>query len=202
MEAMGFRVLEGRKVERGGVCVGEVDLVAEREGKLYAVEVKAGRVSVHDVRQAYVNAQLLGASPLAVGRGFANEEAEELARVLGVEVVSVPDYLVVAEPEELLRAVEWALADLLARALQPLLNPLSEEELKLLEVVARSGSLAEAAQRAGVDARQLREAVAKLSERGFANVKAYPLLRLQAVLSLLRSTLLEQVLQPHPLNSL
>ena len=65
LEGEGFRILERRKVIRVGESqVAEVDILAEKDGEVYAVEVKSGRISVTDVRQAFTNARLLGYKPL------------------------------------------------------------------------------------------------------------------------------------------
>lgn len=82
------------KIFREGVEVGEVDIVAiDEKGDTYAIEVKAGKVDISGVRQAYVNAMLMGAKPLVIARGYADEGARQLAKELGVEVVLLPDYI-------------------------------------------------------------------------------------------------------------
>lgn len=82
------------KVYRNGVEVGEVDIVAtDEKGDIYAIEVKAGRVDISGIRQAYINARLIGAKPLVIARGYADEAARELAKELGVEVILLPDYI-------------------------------------------------------------------------------------------------------------
>lgn len=81
------------KIYRGDVEVGEVDILAtDNKGETYAIEVKAGRVDITGIRQAYVNAKLIGARPMVIARGYADEGARELAKELGVEVVILPDY--------------------------------------------------------------------------------------------------------------
>jgi predicted RecB family endonuclease len=76
------------------VEVGEVDILAvDGDGNTYAVEVKAGKIDISGIRQAYINAKLIGAKPLVIARGYAEEGARELARELGVEVVLLPDYV-------------------------------------------------------------------------------------------------------------
>ncbi|MEZ0319918.1 MAG: restriction endonuclease [Pyrobaculum sp.] len=82
------------KIYRGDVEVGEVDILAvDNKGETYAIEVKAGRVDIAGIRQAYVNAKLIGAKPMVIARGYADEGARELAKELGVEVVLLPDYI-------------------------------------------------------------------------------------------------------------
>ena len=75
------------RIYRNGVEVGEVDILAvDGDGNTYAVEVKAGKIDITGIRQAYINAKLIGAKPLVIARGYAEEGARELARELGVEV--------------------------------------------------------------------------------------------------------------------
>ncbi|ABL87839.1 conserved hypothetical protein [Pyrobaculum islandicum DSM 4184] len=82
------------KIYRNGVEVGEIDILATDEnGNTYAIEVKAGRVDISGIRQAYINAKLIGAKPLIIARGYADENARQLAKELGVEVVLLPDYV-------------------------------------------------------------------------------------------------------------
>jgi predicted RecB family endonuclease len=82
------------RIYRNGVEIGEVDILATDEnGVTYAVEVKAGKVDITGIRQAYINARLIGARPLVIARGYAEEGARELARELGVDVILLPDYL-------------------------------------------------------------------------------------------------------------
>jgi len=110
LSKLGFNIIGKRvKIMMNGVEVGEVDIVAEdRAGNKYAIEVKAGKIDVSSVRQAYVNAKLLNATPVIVARGFSNTSAEVLARELGVNTIILEDAVVLRE-EELLTALELAL---------------------------------------------------------------------------------------------
>ncbi|WP_457619558.1 YraN family protein, partial [Methanopyrus sp.] len=57
----GFEVVaRNYRVELEDELVAEIDIVAEKDGERYAVEVKAGTVGVDAVRQAYVAAELTG----------------------------------------------------------------------------------------------------------------------------------------------
>ena len=49
------------RIYRNGVEVGEIDILAvDGNGNTYAVEVKAGKIDISGVRQAYTNAKLIG----------------------------------------------------------------------------------------------------------------------------------------------
>ncbi len=202
LRSLGFEILDKhRKVVVDGVEVGEVDMLARGPGgELYAVEVKAGRVDVTGLRQAYVNAMLLGAKPMVVARGFADEAAEKLAERLGVRVVNLSDVFLVDADE-----LEEVVYEAVSRALSELLSALSRvEELeprytRLLEAVAGSEGLDEAAEKLGVSveeaARLLAEArrrgVIPRSARGYAALRAYARL----ALSLLRLSVLTRRLE-------
>ncbi|MEM1903424.1 MAG: endonuclease NucS [Pyrobaculum sp.] len=82
------------RIYKNGVEVGEVDILAvDEKGDLYAIEVKAGRVDVSGIRQAYINARLIEAKPLVIARGYADDAARQLAKELNVEVILLPDYI-------------------------------------------------------------------------------------------------------------
>jgi predicted RecB family endonuclease len=120
------------KVYRNGVEVGEVDILAvDERGEAYAVEVKAGRVDIAGVRQAYVNAKLLGAKPLVIARGYADEGARQLARELGVDVILLPDYVFLSI-DDLYAALTNSLARFLA-ALAATAANLSDREIEIVE---------------------------------------------------------------------
>lgn len=186
LEDKGYRVLGRRHVvERDGVRLAEVDMLAEKDGTRYAVEVKAGRISTTDVRQAYSNAKLLGAEPLIVAKGFSDRAAEEYARQLGVNVILMPDYILV-EPEELGKAVARAVEEAIETLLPPNPAALGDEDLPVLEALASSRGFAEAAEKLGVKTGELESLVAKLREKGvIGGGGGYWRLRLQARLLLL-----------------
>ena len=183
LEDLGFEVRERRKrVLVEGVEVAEVDIIATRGGELYAVEVKSGKISVSDVRQAYANAALLNAKPLIVCRGFSDESSEKAARALGVEVLVMDDYLAFTRPEELYKVVEAAICRLLTVLLSTRLALVRGEDLAILKALAYSVTFKEAAEKLGVTEGELGKAVADLRRRGVLTVTGrYDLLRLQAL---------------------
>jgi predicted RecB family endonuclease len=152
LEELGFRVVGFHvPVLVGDVEVSDIDIVAERGGEKYAVEVKAGAADVSSIRQVYVNATLAGMRPLIVARGYSGEEAEALARRLGVEVILLPD-MVAAGTDEVREIVYEAVADALSELLARLLEcpPLEAVEWRLIEAIASRGSLTEAARHLGM----------------------------------------------------
>lgn len=134
LPALGLTPLAHRyKIMRDGVEVGEVDVLAEDSSKrLYAVEIKAGKVDVSGIRQAYVNAKLLNATPMVICRGYADESAKKLAEELGIEVVTLPDYVFLSIDE-----LVGALTTAFVRALAHVLTTLAEMDLAVAEALAQ-----------------------------------------------------------------
>jgi predicted RecB family endonuclease len=170
LEEQGFRVLEtNKKIVLNNIEVGEVDaLVQDSEGSVYAVEVKAGRLDVSGVRQAYVNAMLANAKPLVVAKGFSDDSARELAERLGVRVILLSDVFLV-ESEELYsmmrEAVEEALADYL-EVLYGYSTRVEGRDLEVLKAVSSSTDIAEAAGRLGLEPGELASRLNELKRRG------------------------------------
>lgn len=170
LENLGYRVIETRKkIVINGVEVGEIDVVAtDSSGNIYAVEIKAGRTDVTGVRQAYVNALLLNAKPLVISKGFADDAAKELAEKLGVQTVQLSDIFLV-ESEELNMivkdAVEETLADYfeLFYGFSPNIKP---EHIELFNAICTTSSLAEAAEKLGIDIQSLTKKLDELKRAG------------------------------------
>lgn len=170
LEEMGFKVIDlNKKIIINGVEVGEIDaLVSDQSGEQYAVEIKAGRIDVSGIRQAYINAMLVGAKPLVVAKGFADEAARELAERLGVRVIQLSDVFLV-DSEELYvimrEVIEETLTDYLEvfYSFSPGLKP---EHLQLLEAIAESSSIDEASERLGVDPASLAKRIEDLRRAG------------------------------------
>ncbi|QOJ78447.1 endonuclease [Infirmifilum lucidum] len=186
LESMGFELVSYRhRIVKDGVEVAEVDALARKSGELYAVEVKSGRISTTDIRQAVANAQLLGAKPLIVARGFSDKSAEVYARELGVEVVLLPDYLHFVSTEELLQLLEDALIRTIDRLLDRNIESLSEEELRVLREIASSRDADEACRRLGVDSRSFSQLLGSLREKGVISGGSFEKLRVQARIALI-----------------
>ncbi|MDI9619335.1 MAG: recombinase RecB [Candidatus Nezhaarchaeota archaeon] len=172
LERLNFKVVDTRKkIVKDEVEVGEVDIVAlSPEGELYAVEVKAGRANVSDIRQAYTGALLLGMRPLIVCKGLADAAAEAVAKELDVKVLSIPEYHILFEVEDLESAVRAAVQDVLDDltlfAPLPKGEKLKKKDLSLLRAVASSSSMDEAASRLKVDVRGLWHQVNELRSKG------------------------------------
>jgi predicted RecB family endonuclease len=187
LERMGFKVLDTRKkIVKDGVEVGEVDIIASSpEGEFYAVEVKAGKASVSDVRQAYTSALLLGMKPLMICKGFADAAAETVAKELDVKVLAIPEYYMLLEVEELELAVRSALQESSDELGPPIPLPygekLTREDLKLLKVVISSNSMEEAASKLKLTIQEVWRRVNGLRSRGIIKGSwSFEKLKLQA----------------------
>ncbi len=186
LESMGFELVSYRhRIVKDGVEVAEVDALARKNGELYAVEVKSGRISTTDVRQAVANAQLLGAKPLIVARGFSDKSAEVYAKELGVEVVLLPEYFHFVSTEELFQLVEDALVRTIDRLLDRNVESLSEEELRVLREIASSRDADEVCRRLGIDSKSFSRLLSSLRERGVISEGPFEKLRVQARIALI-----------------
>ena len=168
LERLGYRIVQARlKVVVDGVEVSDVDLVAEKDGERFAVEVKSGYADVSSIRQAYVNSVLTGMKPLVVARGFSDESAAVVARRLGVTVVTLPDQLYV-QPDELFSLLESAVVEALEQVTRPLSKcvDLTDDELKILSSLASAPDFATAASLAGMSPDELGRVVESLRKRG------------------------------------
>jgi predicted RecB family endonuclease len=171
LEELGYRVLEvGRKIIINDTEIGEVDVLAEdQSGEKYAVEVKAGRLDVGGVRQAYVNALILEAKPMVICKGFADDAARELAEKLGVRVVQLSDVFLV-ESEELYSIVREAVEEVLTEYFELFYGytaHLKPEHYEILSAIYSSTSIEEAAEKLNLDVSALARHIDELRKQGF-----------------------------------
>ncbi len=181
LEELGYRIVGvHEKIMVEGVEVGEVDIVAEKDGEKYAVEVKAGSLDISGVRQAYVNARLLGAKPLVVSRGV-DEKARALARELGVELLVLPD-LVVASPDDVRAIVSEAVLSAIDEILGFISKcpEVSSDEEEVLKAIAFTDTIQDASKALGLTVEELAKAIARLSRKGVIPRGSYRLVRLAA----------------------
>ncbi len=213
LESHGYNILEHhKKIKIDDVEVTEVDAIAvDKNGQKYAVEVKAGKIDVQGVRQAYTNALLLGAKPLIIARGFADDSARKLAESLDVKVIELDDVFLV-DATELEHLVYTAALEAVSEALLLLLDTsikISPADISIIKAISESSSLKEAAQRANVSlekvteiAEFLRTNIPLARRGGFKGLKLaarilYNRTRLQALLESLdtNSTRIEELLE-------
>lgn len=170
LEELGYKVLEtGKKIVINGVEIGEVDAIAiDQSGEQYAVEIKAGRIDVSGIRQAYVNALLVNCKPLVVSKGFSDDAAKELAERLNVKVIQLSDVFLV-ESEELYLVIREIIEETLTDYLEVFygFNPvIKQEHLQVLEAITRSPTISEAAERLGLDISGLAKKIDEMRRQG------------------------------------
>ncbi|MGC9209976.1 MAG: recombinase RecB [Acidilobus sp.] len=195
LEGLGFNIVElRRKVVVDGVEVSDIDIVAEKDGVSYAVEVKAGYVDVSSVRQAYVNSVLTGMRPLIVARGFSDESAVAVAKRLGVQVLTLPDQLY-AQPDELFDVVEGAVEDALERVTRPLAfcGRLDAERLRVLKAIASSEDFTSAAKDLGLRPEELGRLMEGMREEGLIPRGSFQAAKVASRLLLLCQALIGQL---------
>jgi len=178
----GFEIKERRKdVIRGNVPIAEIDILAEKEGELYAVEVKAGRISLTDIRQAYTNAVLINAKPLIIGRGYSDKASEEAAKALNIDVIILDDYLSFTSLEELEASIDQVIVKNLLELFSFNIKNITSTDLKTIEVLANSKTFSEAADKLSVDKRTLGNIIKDMKGRGILTfTRSFNTIRLQA----------------------
>ena len=171
LERLGYKILEtNKKIIVDEAEAFEVDILAlSPKGERCCVEVKAGSVSVSDIRQVFADSKILGLKPLLVCKGFADEAAEAVARELDVEVIRLSEYYILLEPEELEVIVRTAVRDVLdSYGFYPLpaWREIGEEDLELVKKIAEAETFTEAAKSLHLSTEELGQRIGKLREKG------------------------------------
>ena len=168
LEELGYRIVEtGKKIVLNNVEVGEIDILAmDNNGEIYAVEVKAGRLDVSGVRQAYINALLLNGKPMVICKGFADDSAHELADKLGVKVIELTDIFLV-ESEEIYtimkEVVEETLTDYFEIFYGFNFEP-RQEYMEILNAIYTSQSMEEAASKLNMNISNLAKKIEEMKK--------------------------------------
>lgn len=166
LEMLGYQILDRRRrIVKDEEEIGEVDIIAKRNGEMYAVEVKSGTISVSDIRQAYMNALFLGFKPLIIGRGISDEAAAIAARELGVKYILLPEYI-------LMRLTD--LKELIERILLKFIyiyesidsSLYREDDIKILETIASTSDISMAAKKLGIGVKNLGKKISAMRRRG------------------------------------
>ncbi len=168
LRSKGFEIIaENSPINISGFKVSDVDLLARKNGMLYAVEVKSGRIDVGGLRQAYVNALLLNAKPLVVCRGFSDQSAEALARKLDIGVIELED-LFISDPRELRILIREEVRSALMEIIPSILMPpmLDEEDRNIIRVIAGSKSFLDAAESLKLDPDEMGRKLGEMKREG------------------------------------
>ncbi len=164
----GFEIIAyNQPIKISGFQVSDVDLLAKKNERLYAVEVKSGRVDVGGLRQAYVNALLLKAKPLIMCRGFSDPSAEALAEELGVEVIELED-LFISDPQELRTLIREEIRSVLIEVLPSILRPhkLTEDNVTVVKILSESKSFFNAAEKLKLTPEALGRELGRMKKEG------------------------------------
>ncbi|MEM0053194.1 MAG: YraN family protein [Nitrososphaeria archaeon] len=186
LKKMGFQILEkNKKVVLNGTQVFEVDLIAkDPSGDVYCVEVKAGRIGISDIRQAYANSMVLGLKPLIICKGYADKATEVLAEELKVKVFLFPDYYCLIEPEDLDYIVREAVRDVLEEyglVSLSVLENITKRELKILKTFSEKKTFEDCAKSLNIDLEKLGEQISLMREKGLLHkTEGYEGIRRQA----------------------
>ena len=120
---LGYKVISYRRdIMLDNTKISDVDLIAEdKNGIKYSVEVKSGKISVSDIRQAFVNSKILKMKPIIIGKGFSDDSSEKLAEKLSIIVYKLPDYLFLTM-DELTSVLKEVLISTVNNILKPIGN--------------------------------------------------------------------------------
>jgi len=136
---LGYVIRERRKkIVFEGVEVAEIDYLVEKGGEEYAVEVKAGRVSVNDIRQVYTNSVLVNAKPMIIARGYSNASAKIAAEKLNVEVLILDEYLQIVSVDDLAAMLESVILSTLSNLFLAGSNLPENVDENVLAAIARA----------------------------------------------------------------
>lgn len=212
LEELGYRIIETRKrIKIHGIEVSEIDAIVEDEnGDRYGVEIKAGRIDVTGIRQAYVNAVIAGVKPMVVAKGFADDAAAALAEKLGVKVLQLSDYFLV-ETEQLELLIRDAIDHLISDIISILMfsKPPSPEDLDFLRIIAREPTIMDASKALNKSIDDVIKKIRQLQNKGVLpkGTKNYRLLKLYASLVVLKEefrhiiTQLKLCISEKPINA-
>jgi len=165
LESLGYTIVERKKqVIVDGSKVTEIDIIARSpENEIVSVEVKSGKASVTDVRQAFSNAKLINAKPLLICKGFSDQSALLLAKELNVSYIFLPEYYLFTL-EDFKEIAEEVLLELINFYLSTQIDiSLSEDELNVISSIASSNSFKEAAEKLGIREEELGQIISTMS---------------------------------------
>ncbi len=166
LESKGYEIIATNyKINSKGENIAEIDIVAEKDGEKYAVEVKSGKASLTSVRQVYANAKLAGLKPLLICKK-SDEAIKEAAKKLGVEIMEFSEYHLLLEPEELESIVKKCMEEVLEEhGFIPVLK-LDDETQLILKAVSEAKNFEHACKLLKMKEEELTTKLGKLSRKG------------------------------------
>jgi len=166
LESKGYEIIATNyKINSKGENIAEIDIVAEKDGEKYAVEVKSGKASLTSVRQVYANAKLAGLKPLLICKK-SDEAIKEAAKKLGVEIMEFSEYHLLLEPEELESIVKKCMEEVLEEhGFIPVLK-LDDETQLILKAISEAKNFEHACKLLKMKEEELTTKLGKLSRKG------------------------------------
>jgi predicted RecB family endonuclease len=173
LDSMGFSILEANhEVHSEEETIAEIDIVAEKDGQCYAVEVKAGRANLSSVRKAYANARLADMQPMLICKK-ADDAVRESAAQLDVSLVKFSEYHLLLEPEELESIVKTCMEEVMeAYGFLPYNVWLDETDRDVLHALATVGDFHGAATTLRMSDDKLGQEIARLSDKGVLPIRS------------------------------
>lgn len=166
LEAKGYEIVTTNyKINSKGENIAEIDIIAEKDGEKYAVEVKSGKATLTSIRQVYANAKLAGFKPLLICKK-SDEATKEAAKKLGVNIMEFSEYHLLLEPEELESIVKKCMEDVLEEhGFVPILK-LDDEAKTILEAIAEARNFEHASKLLKIKEEELSLKISKLARKG------------------------------------
>ncbi len=172
LESRGFSIVATNyKISSGGENIAEVDIVAEKDGRKYAVEVKSGKANLTAIRQAYANAKLAGYKPMLICKKM-DEASMEAAKQLGVEVMEISEYHLLLEPEELEGIVKKCMEEVMEEYGFIPVFKLDKKTRKIMKAIAKSDNFSQAAKKLKMEEEEMMKKLGEISRKGFFPVRS------------------------------
>ncbi len=166
LESKGFSIIATNfKINSKGENIAEIDIVAEKNGDKYAIEVKSGKANLSAVRQIYANAKLVGCKPLLICKK-SDDATKEMAKKLGVEIIEFAEYHLLLEPEELESIVKKCMEEVMEEyGFSPFLY-IDDETYKILKAIVEAKDFSDASKILKIREEKLANEIANLAKKG------------------------------------
>lgn len=152
-------------ITSGGKNIAEIDIIAEKDGVVYAIEVKSGRANVAAVRQIYANSKLAGYKPFLICKK-SDETMRQVAQQLGVKLMEFSEYYLLFEPEELESIVKECMEEVMEKYGFLPFTQLKKNDKKILTAIVSAKDFMHAMDMLKLDKDALGKKLASLSQKG------------------------------------
>jgi len=169
LESRGFQILSTNyRIMEGKEKVAQVDILAEdSNGKIYAIEVKAGKGDVSSIRHAYANAKLCAYKPMLICKGYADDAARKAASKLNVKVVELSEYYLLLEPDELESIIKKCVKEVFeTHGFLPYSAEVDKNDKLILKAISTAQDFDEVAKKLNLNRKELGKKIEDLTIRG------------------------------------